>query len=325
MGLAKKAGIDLDFDLADGYYATGFAKGLSEGFSSKYYLTSVVEYAFAMMGSDFKAQMAAVAQTKPWAFQHVYEPGHVGEPGFELWTNKLYGRGEKRQASFQWEISKLPILKPEERLHNPDNPNDPINKAYEEMSDEAWDKLNDEDYVFRMRAPIMEYGLMTVITPRPGTKALFIPTDRPTYHWSGSKKKGTQTATAKHFRFDKANVPDWDYKNPQDPSGAGTTVGQFTKQWVAYWAGGGSDATFQNHVRRGIEGGLDDWGREFGKKVKGNRTRRQTAKMHTFKSAKAAEESGRNLAAGYIRGKARTFAQASKYIDKYGVYGGQRI
>jgi hypothetical protein len=267
-------------------------------------------------------QMAGIAANKPWAFQHVYEPNHVGEPGFELWTNKLYGRGEKRQASFEWKVSKLPILKPEERLANPE---DPISLVRDEISEEAWQKLNDEDYVFRMRAPIMEYGLTTVITPRPGTKALFIPTFATNWHMTGSVKQGNKRSVAHNFRFEKTNVPDWDYKNPQEPSVRGTTVGQFTAQWVAFWAGGGADAAWSGHVKRGIEGGLDDWGKAMGKKVKGTRTRRGTAKVFAFNENRAAEEAGRNLAKAYITGKARSYAQASKYIDKYGVYGGQRI
>lgn len=318
MGLRKKPGIDLEFDLEEGYYANGYAQGLAEGFSSKYYLSAVVEYAWSMMQRDFNEQMLGIAQTKPWAFQHVYEPGHTGEAGFELWTNKLYGRGDNRQASFEWKISKLPIIKPEERA---EDPRDPMSK----IDPDILEKLSDEDYIFRMRAPIMEYGLMTTITPRPGTKALFIPTMKPTYHWSGSKKKGTLTSRAEHFRFDKVNQPDWDYRNPQDPSGAGSTVGQFTAQWVAFWSGGGAQASWSYHVQKGIEGGISDWGKALGKKVSGNRTRRGTARVYTFAKAKQAEEAGRNLAAAYIRGKARSFASASKYIDKYGVFGGQRV
>lgn len=316
MGKAKRAGIDLDFDLSDGYFALGFAQGLSTSMSSKYYLSAVVEYAYSMMNQDFNVQMQAVAQTKPWAFHHVYEPGHVGEAGFELWQNKLYGRGERRQASFEWQTSKLPILKPEERAQDP---NDPMSK----VDPDIIDQLSDEDYVFRMRAPIMEYGLTTVITPRPGTKALFIPTFKTNIRRTG--KKGDYSFTGQNFRFEKVNVPDWDYKNPQEPSRQGSTVGQFTKQWVAFWSGGGAQASWDNHVKRGIEGGLDDWGKQMGKKVRGNKTRRFTTSVMAFNNAKAAEESGRNLAQAYIKGKARSYASASKYIDKYGVFGGQRI
>jgi hypothetical protein len=317
MGRAKRAGIDLEFELDNGYYAAGFAQGMSQGISSKYYLTSVVEYAHAAMARDFNDTMSAVSQNKPWSFHHVYEPGQVGVPGMELWQNKLYGRGNKRQASFEWQVSKMPILSPQERLNDP---NDPINAAVDDLSDEAWTKLNDEEYVFRLRAPIMEYGLHVNIKPRPGTKALFIPTWKRQFHFSGSKKAGTRTATPRNFMFSKHNVPDFNYHNPQEPSVKGGTVGQFTSQWVAFWSGGGADASFNLHVKKAVEGGLDDWEKAFGTKVKGTRARKGIAQMHSFRSKKAAFESGRNLAKAYVEGKARTYASATKYIDRYGVY-----
>lgn len=317
MGVVKKPGIDLEFELEEGYFATGFAQGLAQTISSKYYLTSVVEYAHTMMSRDFNDTMSAISQNKPWAFQHVYEPGQVGVQSMQLWENKLYGRGEKRQASFTWKMSHMPILTPEERL---DDPKDPINAAADELSDEAWMKLNEKHYVFRMRAPIMEYGLRTDIKPRPGTKMLFIPTWKKQFHYTGSRRTGTIKATPKNFMFSKHNVPDFNYHNPQEPSVKGGTVGQFTAQWVAFWSGGGATASFNSHVRGALEGGLGEWEKQFGRSMSGSRTRKGVASFKTFNNKKAAFESGRNLAKAFVEGKARSYKSASKYIDDYGVF-----
>lgn len=312
MGRAARPGLSLENDMTDGYAALGFAKGMAEGLSSKYYLTAVVEYAYGLMSDEFYDQMMLSAQNDGGSLNHVYEPGNAGVRGMELWQNKLYGRGEKREASFEWKQSVMPILDPITRSEDED---DPMSK----VPDEVIAKLSDKKYVFRMRAPIMEYGIRTTITPRPGTKRLFIPTFGIHHPWK-SKKNGL--GDAEHFRFEKVNVPDWNYSNPQEPSGSQGNVGQFTARFVGFWAGGGAAKLWNDSIQRGIEGGLDDWGQEMGKVVKGNRSTTKIAKISTFNDSKVAMEAGRNLAQAYIKGKAKSLAAAQRYIEKNGSFGG---
>ena len=312
MGRRATPGISLEYEMEDGYAALGFAQGMTQGLSSKYYLTAVVEYAHAAMSTAFNDQMALQAQASGGALNHVYEPGHEGDLGMELWTNKLMGRGNRRQATFEWKTSVLPILKPSERAMDP---NDPMSQ----VPDEVLSKLSEKDYVFRMRAPIMEYGIRTTITPRPGTKKLFIPTFGLNHPWK-SKKGGK--GDAEHFRFETINVPDWDYSNPQEPSGSQGTVGQFTGRFVAFWGGGGAANMWNQVISKGITGDLDDWGQAMGKAVKGKRTTKKTISIGSFHDSYAAFEAGRNLANAYIKGKARSYAQAQRYVEKNGAFGG---
>ena len=302
-------------DLEDGYAALGFAKGLSEGFTSKYYLTSVVEYAFGAMSEAFNDEVMLAAESNAGSLQHVYEPGYEGDPHARLWTNILAGRGEKRQATFEFRNSVMPILNPRERKSDPSDP-------MSEVPDEIIDKLSMEPYVFRLRAPIMEYGIRTTITPRPGKKRLFIPTFGLHYPY---KRRGKGNGGPQNFRFEKINVPDWSFSNPQEPSGSQGSVGRFTGQWVAFWAGGGADALWKNTIMKGIEGDLDDWGAKMGKIVKSKKSSSKVAQISTFNDSKAAFENGRNLAQAYMKGKARTYAAASRYVEKHGAFGGDIV
>ena len=313
MGKTIKPGLHLEFELENGYAALGFIEGISTAVSSDYYIESIIDYAHAAMAEDFNIHMQAVAAGAPWKFHHVYEPGYVGVPEMALWTHKLFGKGKTRQASFEWKQSRLPIIKPAERANNP---MDPMSK----VDPDIIEKLSTEDYVFRMRAPIMEFGLSTTVTPRPGTKALFIPTFKANPRRSG--KKGAREWTTAHFRFEKWNQPDWNYRNPQEPSIKGTTVGQFTTQWVSFWSGGGAAAAWDMKVQQAVNGGIDEAAKEMGKVVsRRTRKRRETVGFASFSNNKAAEESGRNLALAFLKGKATSYKRAANYIAKRGYFG----
>jgi len=321
MGKKIRPGIHVEPDMDEGYAALGFMSGMSAGISSDYYVSSVIDYAYAQMSEEFQQDTAIQALNHPDRFQHVYEPRHIGQRGFELWEPRLYGRGKNRQASFEWVDSKIPILTPEERA---DDPSDPMSKAAKDVSEKVWETLNSKEYIFRMRAPIMEYGLSTNITPRPGTKFLFIPTFALNHHKSGGTRKNNVKYTSVHYRFESVNHPDFSYRNPQEPSGQGATIGQFSAQWVGFWDGGGANAVWQNSVSKAINGGIEEAAAKMGtavKKVK--RSRKSSATIFTFNDAYAAEESGRNLALAFMKGKARSYASAAKYIERKGYFGGE--
>lgn len=60
----------------------------------------------------------------------------------------------------------------------------------------------------------------------------------------------------------------------------------------------------------------------MGKAVKRRtRKRRETIGYATFSDAKAAEESGRNLALAFLKGKATSYAKAADYIRRRGYFG----
>jgi hypothetical protein len=294
--------------MADGYAALGFMKEMSVQVSTDKFINDVVTYAHAAMASDFDNQVANAARTNPDRLHHVYEPGHVGMQEFQLWEHRLYGRGKNRQASFEWKESVLPILNPEER-HS--DPNDPMSKVPEDVIE----NLSDRKYIFYMRAPIMEYRMRVNIAPK-NAKYLFIPTFKKNWH---KGKSASDSYTGNNFRFAKQNTPDWDYRNPQEPSGGEGTVGQVTAQWVAFWAGGGADATWSDKVKRVVE---TDLGSAENAMPKRTRRRSSNITIAAFADNDAAYEAGSNLARAFIRGKAKSYAQAAKYIQKKGLFGG---
>jgi hypothetical protein len=278
------------------------------------YIGSVIEYAHSAMADDFDTTMMTISAANPDRFHHVYEPGHVGIKQFQLWDHTILGRGKKRQASWNWRPSVLPILSPQERHNDPEDP-------MSQVSEEDIAKLNDREYIFYQRAPIMEYRLRVNITPV-NAKFLFIPTFKTNYH-KGAKGEGYKAA---HYRFAKHNVPNWDFRNPQEPSGGEGTVGQFTAQWVAYWNGGGADAAWDMHVRETIEKGLGASEAEMAKATRfGGRMRRRskTFSIATFNDSAAAFESGANLARAFIKGQAASYSKASKWIDEHGLFGNE--
>lgn len=276
------------------------------------YLADVIEYSYALINKEFNSVMTALAASNPDRFKHVYEPGKTGIEQYKLWNMKLYGRGRKREASFEWIPSVMPILTPRQRAMDP---NDPMSK----VPNEVIEKLSDRRYVFRMQAPIMEYRMKVAITPV-NSDFLFIPTMNSRRHRTSGGSYETR-----NYRFEKYNMPDWDYRNPQDPSGSESTVGQFTSAWVAFWNGGGAEQVWDSEIAPGIEKGLATGaGSQINNAAKMVRRRSASIEFSTFNDNYAAFESGANLARAFIRGKARSYRQAAKWIDKNGFFGGER-
>lgn len=315
MGKRITPGLFLEPELEDGYAALGFANEMTKQISSPYYMNDLIEYTHAVMSKEFDLMMQAVASANPNRFAHVYEPGKVGIQTMQLWKHSLYGRGASREAAFEWIPSVLPILKPAERATDS---SDPMSKVPSEIID----KLSTEDYVFRMRAPIMEYGLKVNIVPV-NAKFLFIPT----FAVQNLRGKNRKSRTPSNFRFEKHNIPDFEYRNPQEPSGTDGTVGQFTAAWVGYWSGGGADDVWNSKIKPLIENGLT--GREveaeIGRATKMVRKKRRgTMTISSFNDVVAAQEAGANLARAFIKGKARSYRQAAKHVKAKGYFGGER-
>lgn len=312
MGRKIKPGLHLEFELQEGYAATGFAYTMTEQIDTPVYMNDLIKFSHAVMAREFDEVAAAAALSKV-NLTHVYEPGHEGNPDFQLWQHRLYGRGKNQEASFEWLPSHLPILKPEERSHDQQ---DPMSK----VDDDIVEQLSTEDYVFVMRAPMMEYGLKANITPK-NAKFLFIPTFDGG-RWYRNKKEGTSRFGA--YRLEKMNVPDFNYRNPQDPSGSDGTVGNFTATWVSYWAGGGADEVWMTQIKPMVETGFNEAEHYIGRavrQVKSGKSRNTNMRLSTFNSAEAAVEAGRNLAIAFVKGQAASYRQAAKHIGRHGYFG----
>lgn len=284
---AKKPAINIEADLTDGYKAIGFVTGLSTTVSTNRFISSVVELAHSDMAQQFDKEIDQVALSNQNAFQHVYEWRMTGIPQGRLWAHTLTGRGVNRQASWQWIPSKAPILTPEERKAR-NNPNDPINA----VSDEDIAQLSRRDYFFTWKAPVMEYGLRVNITAK-YAKALFIP--------SFDSEKG--------YYFSKSS-------SNQMPN---TNAGRFTGFWTAWWTGGGAAETWDSNIRRVIEKDLGRAEKELSKA----RKRSKTFTISTIGSNDAAYEAGRNYAEAYLKGRAKNYKQAARYVDRNGKFGGE--
>jgi hypothetical protein len=316
MGRAKRPGVSVETELDDGYAALGFARTIGRDINTDWYLEDVSNLAYSAMNVDFELVVAAAASKSPNNFRHVYEPGHIGNPTFKLWEMKFYGRGRKKEVSWEWKMSMLPILTPEQRALDS---TDAMSKLKDDP--ELLEDLSQERYVFRMQAPVMEYGMHVTVKPV-FAKALFIPTWKKTK--ARKNKKGVASHDARHFRLEKFNYPDFTYRNPQDPSGnRGGTVGSFTALWVSYWNGGGAEETWDTMIAPRIQGGLTKG--IDGELKKMSKRRKTGMSFTTFNSTHAAMENGTNLAHAFMRGKSRSYKQASKYIEKHGAFGGDRV
>lgn len=317
MGKKIKPGIYLESEIDNGYAALGFVKTMTKEIDTDYYLSSVIDYTYSMLSKDFDNYVNSAALSNPDVFRHVYEPGKVGIDQFKLWENTIYGRGRSKEVSFQWKPSVMPILTPDQRASNP---NDPMSK----VPDEIRDRLSDRKYVFRMQAPIMEYRIKTTVTPR-YANFLFIPTFSTQYHRTqGRRSGGKREYAGRNYRLEKSNVPDWDYRNPQEPSGQGSTVGRFTGAWVGYWNGGAADQTWEMEIAPKIQAGIVQANREVAKVSKTRKTSKKSFSISTFNDSSAAFQAGANIARAFIRGKARSYSQAAKYIEREGTFNGEK-
>lgn len=322
MAKAKRPGLLVDVDMEEGYAANGYMYGFSKEVSTAYYMDDVITFTHSMMAQSFDQHMLGLAEANPANYHHLYEPGHIADPGFELWRHEIFNKGKKREATWEWLPSKLPILKPMERKQQ--NKWDVMRKVPTDVIQDKLEQSNNNDYIFVWRAPIMEYRMRVQIEPK-NTKMLFIPLKNATgLRGSKQNKLGKQNFT---FAFE--NMPDWDYANPQDASGTvggngkGGTVNRFTSAWVAFWNGGMADEVWESRVEPFISRGIREVEADMTMRTK-TRRRVGTVSFATFNSQKAAFEKGANHARAFVRGQAASYRKAARYIEKKGFFGGER-
>lgn len=288
MARAKRNAVNIEADLDDGYKALGFVDGMTAEISTTRFIAPLVEYVHSRMAEAFDDFADAAAKGNYEHFGHVYEDGMLGIPQGRLWRHTLSGRGENRQASWEFLPSKLPIFTPEERVENAE-PNDPI----VDVDMEHIERLQGE-YIFAMKASVNEYNLPVNIYPV-NSKVLFVP----------------MFGVDNGFRFLKHSGRQ--IKNTQS--------GKFTYMWTGWWSTTAKNM-FDRELKRAIEKDLGKSEKELHRAVP-PRKRMRSMSLSTVTSGDAAYEAGRNYAEAYIKGKAQNYRQASKYIDRYGKFGAQ--
>lgn len=288
MGKSRRNAIDIEAELGGGYLVSGFVTGLTSEIATDRFIAPVVEYAHDQMARAFDEEADAIARSGGDNLSHVYEWRMNGVPAGRLWQHTLAGRGTQRQASWKWLPSKTPILKPEERK---DIAGDPM----QGVDDDDIAQLSNRDYYFTWKAPVNEYGLPVNIIAT-NAKALFIPSNTAENGFYFAKSSGRQTLN----------------KN----------AGRFTAMWVSFWGDNGAGAVWDMHIKNAIEKDLARSEKELGKAGRGKR-RKKSFTISTITDNNAAFEAGRNYAEAYVKGRAKSYKQASRYLDRYGKYGNE--
>lgn len=118
------------------------------------HINQVTKSAYEIISGTFMEETNVMARVLPEMFHHVYEWEHIGHPGFELFKPVMRGRGRNRTITWEWRASKTTVPTDIDALGNPKFPD--------------WfpvEKLN-RIHVFVWKAPVMEYGLETEVSPK---------------------------------------------------------------------------------------------------------------------------------------------------------------
>lgn len=184
--------------------ATGAINGMAKSVSTKMYLADVVKYAHTRMSERFDDFVDMAYLNSHSTLHHVYEWRlNPKDPQAKLWKHVLVGHGANRHATWDWRASKMPILTPEERASDE---NDPMST----LSAEDVDSFSDRKYIFYWKAPVMEGSFPVTIRPVNVKRLMFPNTD-------GSGELAWATSV-----------------RVENPGGRQTT-GAFTTLWTTWW------------------------------------------------------------------------------------------
>lgn len=214
--------VDADFSEVAG--ALGALRGMTVAVRTPAYINSVLTLAHDRMAKAFDNEMDLVSEEgRSQSLQHVYDWSQNAAP-LKLWKHSLKGYGATKEASFDFLPSVRNIPTPMERMGR--DSNDAIKLV--PMQEIA--KLSQRNYIFRWKAPIMEYNTPVNIVVK-HAKALFIPT--------GIVSKPFKFATSQRINSPGGNV----------------STGRFTSFWVSWWSTN-ADIVFEEKVRNIIENDL---------------------------------------------------------------------
>lgn len=279
---SNRPAISVDFDASEAQAALGVIYGMATSIKTDRYMGSVLKFAHEVMSKDFDIAMDGAVATNPDKYDHVFDWTDNGKVGNRLWKHKLKGRGASREATFEWRASKKAIPTPEQYKQMGD-------KRFSIIPDDELAKLSGRRYVFRWKAPIMEYNLRVTISPR-WSDALFVPTGD----------------ASRPFIITRAQVV---VDNP-----GGDNTGMFTSFWTGWWGSAGQKI-FEEQVKTTVENDLGKIPMETVTR-KFRKTTGKTLKLTTFSDAEYAFESGKEFAQAYVLGKSKSYSSANKYIEE---------
>jgi hypothetical protein len=107
-------------------------------------ISSALKACFRVSSSDFVLHMTEATISNPRRLSHMYEWNRAGDPNARLWKQNLRGGGKNRRIDFEFKASRKIVPVPDEL------------KAVGV----------EQRHVFYWKAPIMEYGLPVVISPK---------------------------------------------------------------------------------------------------------------------------------------------------------------
>jgi hypothetical protein len=283
--MAKNYGMVVNVDTTSAGGALGSIDGMIAGIKTNRFTRSVIQYTWKRMTEEFDAELdaRAITSTGRHNYHHVYEWRMIGLPAGRLWSHKLTGAGGHREATFSWKASKTKILTPEERRANATgiSENDPI----QFVPQKNIDMLNDRPYIFYWKAPVMEYDLPVMITPK-DAEELFVPI-------MGGRNG---------FKMSMA-------ESVMNPGGDATT-GSFTFYWT-YWWSTVAPNIFDNEIRNTVE---RDLGRTAEEQV-GKHTKQRRTKTVSIGVASTDFDSA------YVAGKRAAMSRIEAVSSLYDEYG----
>lgn len=258
--------------------------GMTKTVNTNVFKGDVLNFAHAEMAREFDLHAAVMAGLSPEKFNHVYEWRMTGKPAAQLWRHKLTGPMNNKLASFEWIASTQPILTPRERQNNP-------NDRMSNVSGEDIAKYSSRRYIFRWKAPMMEYMMETVITPRWAKRLVF-----PEVDWSGKLR----VTTGPIFKT----------------AGGENTHGSFSTLWAEWWSSQ-ADQVFERSVGKIVEEDMADSVRNAMRRNKSSRV--TVASISTVATASAAMAAGRAMAETYLKSRSRSYRASSNYLrERYG-------
>lgn len=230
------------------------------------HLNRVTKAAYEILSEQFNMTTHLVAGMSVGEYHHVYEWEHVGVPGFQLWKNRLGGRGGNRTVTWDWRASKTTVpttttVEGEPRF----TPSPTFNP----------EKLK-RIHVFVWKAPIMEYGIAVSIRPKLGHVLVF-----PNNDLLGGQYRARGPSPVTFTPHPVRTVP-------------GSEVqGNFTTWFVGWWGGG----TAQNILNHQFADDRDSaFRRIFESKMKNEIGGKMRSKSFTMTPDSVAARRGKNIA-----------------------------
>jgi hypothetical protein len=230
------------------------------------HLNAVTKAAYEILSSEFNTKTHLMAGATAGEYHHVYEWDHVGVPGFQLWKNKLSGRGGRRSVTWAWRASRTTVP----TLTTVDGePRFGPSKGFDPS------KLH-RIHIFVWKAPIMEYGVAVNIRPKLG-KVLVFPNPDMLANSTMGRAARPVTFTPHPVR----TVPGEEVQ------------GNFTQWFVTWWGGGVAQDILGQTFSRQRDNAFKEI---FETRMQGTVGGRMRSKTFTITPDSVAARRGKNIA-----------------------------